>query len=202
MISLTVSTPPAETHPSSTPEARSPRWFFDFFAVYTFTTLVSLGLLYVDFFSDLTAAEAIWGSVAYRLFLGFVLVPAGIVIGVLVLRNTRRNVTGLFLIMYAVAVMQSSLRTESPLQLLSNVINSAWLGLWLLPLYFPDGAAAPPRFARWIRAHSVVTAVFFALSFLFEPTAEVIWTGGEVVQLPSPVMIQALQPVSGVFGFI
>lgn len=202
MASVAVPAAPVVTSPASEPDAPTPRWFFRFFAVYAVTTLISLGLLYVDFFSDLTAPDPVWGSVAYRLFTGFVLVPAGVLIALLVLRHTHRNVTGLFLLMYAVAVMQSTLRTASPLQLLSNVINGAWLGLWLLPLYFPDGTAYPKRFQRWIRAHSVVTAVLFGLAFTFEPTAEVILPNGPLVRVPSPLTVPALHSVAPILSFL
>ncbi len=182
--------------------AENPVWFFRFFVIYTCFTLVSLGLLYAAFFFDLTAPDPRWGSVAYRLFVGFVLVPAGLLVAVLVLRHTRRNVTGLFLIMHATAVMQSSLAFDSPFQAMSGLFNNAWLGLWLLPLYFPDGAVYPKRLQRWIRIYTIFMSVLFATSFLYYPTAEFLLPGGRIVWVPNPLRAPVLDPIAGLLEFL
>ena len=170
-------------------ELASPLWFFRFFAVYAVYTLVMLGVLYVDFFGHLWAPDTSWNSIAYRLFLGLVLVPAGIAISLLVLRRTHRNVTGLFLLINAVSVMTTSLRVDSPLQVLTNWTNAAGVGIWLLPLYFPDGTVYPQRFRKWIRLHSVFTAIFFAGAVFFNPTVEIQLGGGQVFQATNPLLV-------------
>jgi hypothetical protein len=170
--------------PGSDQQPGNPRWFFRFFVGYTVIMLVLLGLLYVDFFSHLWAPDPQSGSVAYRLFLGLVLVPAAIVVSLLVLRRTKHNVTGLFLLIYAVLVMHSTLRIDSPLVVLNNLFYNAWIGFWLLPLYFPDGTAYPRRFQRWVRIYSVVTSILFFGVIFFQPDTE-IYTSIGVVQLAS-----------------
>jgi hypothetical protein len=170
--------------PDSDQQPGSPVWFFRFFVGYAVIMLVLLGLLYVDFFSHLWAPDPQSGAVAYRLFLGLVLVPAAIVVSLLVLRRTKHNVTGLFLLIYVVLVMHSTLRIDSPLVVLNNLFYNAWIGFWLLPLYFPDGTAYPRRFQRWVRIYSVVTSILFFGVIFFQPDTE-LYTSIGVVQLAS-----------------
>lgn len=170
--------------------ATQPGWFFRFFAAYTAGMMVMLGLLYVDFFRYPLAPDPYYGSVAYRLFVALVLVPAGLIIGVLVLRRAPGNVTGLFLLMFAMFMMrQWTVRVGSPLWAYENFLDNAVLGLFLLPLYFPDGLPYPRRYQRWIRLHSFVLAVVFMASvFIFSPS-------GDGIDIPNPLMIPALQPL-------
>ena len=176
---------------AGTKSSENPTWFYRFFVGYTIYTLVLLALLYADFFRDLAAPDPIWNSTLYRLFLGFVLVPGGLIIAVLILRRTHRNVTGLFLVMHAAAIMQSSLRVGSELHVLNAWFNNAYLGLWLLPLYFPDGDTHPVRFRGALRVYSVITAILFALVTLFTETTEIQMGGGEFILGPNPLLVNA-----------
>jgi hypothetical protein len=188
--------PGAALLPDTHQQPDNPRWFFRFFVVYAIVMLVLLGLLYVDFFAHLAAPDPIIGSVAYRLFVGLALVPAGLIIAVLVLRRTHQNVTGLLLLIYATTVMVRTLRIDSPLQVLSNAFSTGYIGFFLLPLYFPDGTVYPLRFQRLIRMHSIVTAILFAASVLFIPTVEIYVSVGQLELAPNPLLPAALQAVA------
>ena len=165
-------------------------WFFRFFATLTAGMMVMLGILYVDFFRYPLAPDPDYGSVAYRLFVALVLVPAGLIIGALVLRRAPGNVTGLFLLMFAMFMMrQWTVRADSPLLAYENFLDNAAIGLFLLPLYFPDGLPYPRRYQRWIRLHSFpLTIVFLASVFIFSPS-------GDRTDIANPLMIPALQPL-------
>ena len=188
--------------PGDVSQQQTPLWFYRFFVVYTLYTLVMLGLLYADFFSHVWAPDPNWSSPLYRLFIGLVVVPAGIVISLLILRRTERNVTGLFLLMYAAAVMQSTVRIDSPLQALSNLTNNSWIGLWLLPLYFPDGTTYPLRFQKWIRIHSIITSIFFIGVTFFTPTADIQIGSGHIIQAANPLLLPVPQNVMHIIGAI
>lgn len=174
--------------------AAQPGWFFRFFAAYTAVVMVMLAVLYVDFFRHPLAPDPNWDSVAYRLFVALLLVPGGLIIGALVLRRAPGNVTGLFLLLFAEFMMrQGTVRVGSPLQPYSSLLDAGAIGLFLLPLYFPDGLAYPRRFQRWIRLHSVLVAIFFVVSVFFQPATEIAGGAGQVAFVPNPLFHPALQ---------
>jgi hypothetical protein len=182
-----------------------PAWFFRFFAVFAFGAAVTLGVLYADFFTDLLAPSPETGSVAYRLLTGLILVPGGLVISIMVLRRTHHNVTGLLLFLYAANLMEGTLRVGSPLQafpLLPIIFRLTDQGIWLLPLYFPDGNAYPIRFQHWIRLHSVLTIIFYTAVPLFYPTVAAIPGIRHTVDAANPLFIPVLLPVRNIFSFI
>jgi hypothetical protein len=184
----------------SSEQSGSPLWFFRFFVGYTVYTLVLLGLLYVDFLGHLWAPDTSWNSPIYRLFIGLVLVPAGIVIALLILRRTRRNVIGLFLLMWAAAVMQNTLRSGSPMQVLTDLFNTSWIGVWLLPLYFPDGTTYPLRFQKWVRIHSVITSIFFVGVAFFTSTVPIQIASEQIIQAANPLQVAVPQIATDIVG--
>jgi hypothetical protein len=200
--SRSITNPTANFRHNNAQQPSSPVWFFRFFVVYAVFMLVLLGLEYVDFFSHLWAPDPNWDSPIYRLAIGLVVVPAGIVISLLVLRRTHHNVTGLFLLIYTTTVMQLTLRIDTPLQVLSNFFSNGYIGLWLLPLYFPDGTTYPQRFQKWIRLHSIVTAVFFGLSALLMPTIEIQLGSAQIYSAPNPLRLPLPQSILGIAGTI
>ena len=150
------------------PRAR-PDWFFVLIAGFTALELAWFGWLVFDFVTHPWAPDVTFGSPAYRLFLALVLVPLTLVVAVLVLRRTPRNVTGLCLLLQAVLIMGFTLRAGSPQWPHNNVLNTSWMGLWLLALYFPDGLPQPRRFGRWVRVLSALCVVSSATWGFFQP---------------------------------
>jgi hypothetical protein len=86
------------------------------------------------------------------------------------------------------------------MQVLSNLTNNSWIGLWLLPLYFPDGTTYPLRFQKWIRLHSIVTSIFFIGVTFFTPTVEIQLGGGQIIQAANPMLLSVPQIVIAVVG--
>ena len=178
-----------------------PAWFFWFFAGYTALTMIAFAYLAFDFVTHPFAPEASLGSVGYRLFTGLVIVPLGLIVSVLVLRRTRRNVTGLFLLIWTVQIMATTLRLDSPVS--SQLFRFTFIGLWLLPLYFPDGQPVPARFARWIRLHAVLMALGNLALFVAEPTLSLTSTPGQTVGvMQNPIYVPLPESIKATVGSI
>jgi hypothetical protein len=167
-----------------------PGWFFVLLAAYTALELAWLGWLAADFVTHPWAPDYLFGSAAYRLFLGLVLVPATVIVALLVLRRTPGNVTGLCLLLASVLIMGATLRVGSPLAPYNGTLNTGWMGLWLLPLYFPDGLPQPRRFGQWIRVLSALCLVSSETWGLFQPESRI--AAGLIA---NPLFVPALGPL-------
>ena len=167
-----------------------PGWFFALMVGFTALELAWLGFLVFDFVTHPLAPEYLFGSATYRLFLGMVLVPATLIVAGLVLRRTPGNVTGLFLLLESVLIMGATLRVGSPLMPYNGVLNTGWSGLWLLPLYVPDGLPQPRRFGRLIQVLSGASLISSASEGFFKLTLHS--NGSEIA---NPLFIQALGPL-------
>jgi hypothetical protein len=84
--------------------------------------------------------------------------------------------------------MGATLRADSPLGPYNAALNTAWSGLWLLGLYFPDGRPQPRRFGGFIYGLSVVSILGNAAQSFFAsgPATEL---GGLT---PNPLFVTAL----------
>ena len=107
--------------------------------------------------------------VIYRLLLGLLVAPASLVIGLLILRRAGGNMNGLFLFLHSALVMGATLRTDAPLAPVVAALNTGWMGLWLMGVYFPDGRAAFPRFEGWINTVCTLEIVAAVVWPLFRP---------------------------------
>jgi hypothetical protein len=135
-------------------------WFYWFIAAFTAIQLGWGVIVMIDFIlHPLASAEPRLGSALLRLISGLVLVPFQLGITLLVLRRAPHNVTGLFLLCWASLFMTWTLRAGSPLEPY-NAIALGWIGVWCLPLFFPDGRTFPKRFQSAIRILCVALILF------------------------------------------
>lgn len=176
-----------------TPRAtgRTPAWFYRLLVVYTGLHLILGGALMADLITHPWAPDPLSGSPAVRLLLGLGLAPAGLIVSALVLRRAPGNLSGLCLLLHSVLVLSATLRAGSPLAPFNKVLNTAWSGLWLLPLFFPDGRPQPARFGRWVvglAALSVVSNAANAALFNSHLEVEVGWL------VPNPFFVAPLGP--------
>ena len=171
-------------------------WFYWFIGVLTIPMLVLFTFVVFDFITHPLASDPQYSSPALRLMTGLVLVPLALVVATLVLRRAPGNVCGLFLIQWAMLIMGTTLRTDSPISAY-NAFNIGWVGLWLLPLHFPDGRASPIRFERPIQLLAAAMMVTVFIWVFFQPTLTP--TSGVVVENqaigpPNPLFIAWLAP--------
>ena len=125
-------------------QSQQPAWFFWFFAVYTALTMLCFVYLAVDFVTHPFAPDFTYGSVAYRLITALVIAPLGVLTSIMILRRTRRNVIGLFLLSLTVIVMVGSLRLDSPIS--GETFNFSYWGFWLPAAVFPGRTGITPAF--------------------------------------------------------
>ena len=136
--------------------------FFWILAVYTAWHVVWLGVLAFDFVTHPLAPEGQFGSVAFRLSAGLLIVPLALVVSALVIRRSPGNVVGLCLLLWATTIMGTLVRPDSPLARYDGLVNTGWTGLWLLGLYFPNGRPAFSRFKRPIEILSALAILIIA----------------------------------------
>lgn len=163
-------------------EAGKRDWFYWFMAGLTATQLPFFLMVLLDFVRHPLAPDYSSESVSYRLFTALVIAPVAVVIALLVIRRAPRNVTGLFLLLWATIMIGETLRQEA---LVLQSLSIGWVGLWFLPLFFPDGRAYPRRLEPHIRALCVALAFSVVLWSLASPTVT-------TFELPNPLFIPAL----------
>jgi hypothetical protein len=151
-----------------------------------------LGLfLMFDFLTHPLAPDPLSQTIALRWVLAVGLVPIALVVAVLVMRRAPGNVVGLCLLLQSVLIMGGTQRADSPLAPYTSALNTAWSGLWLLGLYFPDGRPQPARIGRLIRVVSALSVLsnaslyFFFRNLSLEPG----------MQSPNPIFVEALGPL-------
>jgi hypothetical protein len=143
--------------------SNGPGWFYWFMALYTTVHVVWLGLMAFDFITHPVAPDPQFGSAIYRLLLGVVILPLGLVISALVIRRSPGNVVGLCLLLWLTLVMAQFLRAESWFAPYAASLVTGWTGIWLLGVFFPNGRAAFPRFERPIQILSALGILTIAV---------------------------------------
>ena len=179
-------------------KAQRTSWFFRFIAAFTLPQVIWFVFLAGDFITHPFAPEPQFNSVAFRLMIVLVIVPVALWVSVLVLRRVPGNVCGLFLVQWAILVMGTSLRPDSPLQAYNSALSVGWVGAWLLPLYFPDGRAAP----RWLSflIHIVSATFVFAVGVWMFFQSSFTLASGE--SIPNPLFAPALLPLEPLMSLI
>lgn len=173
-------------------------WFYWFMAAFTAVQLAWAGAGVADFAMHPWAPDSDnFGSPIFRLSVMLVGLPLMLGIALLVVRRAPGNVVGLFLLLWTASTVGSLLRPESPL-LPFNAINTSWVGLWLLPLFFPDGQPYPPRLARWIRGLSAAWVVWSSFGAFVSPSQN---SAGRA-DLPNAWYVPALGVWQPVFSLI
>jgi hypothetical protein len=168
-------------------------WFFYFMAVYTGLEMIWFGVLVFDFVTHPVAPDIRTGSVAFRLLLGLGIVPLALIVTGMVLRRASSNVTGLFLLQMTVIIMAGTLRQGSPLIVYDQQLNFGWLGIWLLPLFFPNGRAAPVQLERWGRLLGVTMVIMGAILGVSQPTVRMFdLARQQIFYVPNPIFIPVL----------
>ncbi len=130
------------------PTAARRDWFYWFIVLFILTEVPTAAQLLLDFVLHPLAPEYVYHSTAIRLIVVLVILPMVIIVALLVNRRARGNLTGLFLLLWVSIMLGQTARAEN--QALKNM-SVAWVGIWFLPLFFPDGHAYPRRFERPIR---------------------------------------------------
>jgi hypothetical protein len=134
-------------------------WFYWALAAYTGLQVLWEAATAVDFVLHPWAPGVLdETSPLMRLLTALVVAPLTAAIALLVLRRSRGNVVGLCLLLWSTSLMAGTLRLDSPL-LPHNALNTGWKGLWLLPLFFPDGQPYPRRLRGLIRGLSAAFAL-------------------------------------------
>ncbi len=139
-------------------------WFYGFIVLLIAIHIPVDALLVWDFVTHPLTPDFQHGSIAFRLVVMLIMVPVVIVVAVLVNRRAPGNVTGLFLLLWITGALELTARPE--IQILHEVAID-WVGIWFLPLFFPDGRAFPRRFERSIRflcVGLVLSVVLFSIS--------------------------------------
>jgi hypothetical protein len=144
-----------------------PNWLFRLLAVYTGLQLAWGLYLMVDFLTQPLAPDLLSQSTAFRLLLAIGLVPARWSCPCWSCAERRQHQRAC-LLLHSVLIMAATLRAGSPLEAADATLNSAWSGLWLLGLYFPDGRAQPARIGWLIGLVSALSVLSNAtLGFFF-----------------------------------
>jgi hypothetical protein len=177
----------------SRPAARD--WFYWVVAAYTGLQVLWAGAVVVDFVLHPWAPGLDSLAPLPRLLTVLGVMPLAAGIALLVLRRTAGSVVGLCLLMWSMSSMASTLRAGSAL-VPYNALNTGWLGLWLLPLFFPDGRPQPRRLAGLIRMLAALMVALQVIGLLLSPDQR---SGGRV-DLANALYVPALgwlQPVAG-----
>lgn len=141
-------------------------WFYWVLVAYTGLQLLWVGAVLVDFVLHPWAPDLDGNPPLVRLITVLVITPFTAGIALLVLRRTGGNSVGLFLLLWSASGLGLNLRPDSPL-VPYNALNTSWIGLWLLPLFFPDGQPQPPRLAGLIRVASAILLVIGPVGVFF-----------------------------------
>jgi hypothetical protein len=184
------------------PAMHAPRdWFYWVVASYTGLQVLWAAAVAVDFLLNPWAPDLGQNPPLQRLLTVVIVVPLTAGIALLVLRRTSGNVVGLCLLLWSTSIMGSSLRPASAL-VPYNAFNTGWIGLWLLPQFFPDGRPRPRRLASLIRGLSALLVAGQPIGLLFYPDQS---SGGRA-DLANGLYVPALgglQPiVAGLFGLL
>jgi hypothetical protein len=170
--------------------ARPPKWFYRLMIGFTVIQMIPFVITIVDFIRSPLAPDVIVGSVAYRWLITLLVAPAGLVITVMVLRRTPNNIVGLCLLLWISAVLAGSRVQDS---VLASLPFYQWLGLWIVPLYFPNGLAFPPRYARIIYIATSFMVICATLMLFVRPsTTTVNAVSGQSVQFSNPLYVPPL----------
>ena len=181
--------------PATAPLRRD--WFYWLLAVYAGLHLIWIGALLVDFVLHPWAPDTVYGSPAGRLLNMLLIAPVALTVVPLVLRRAPNNVVGLCLLLWVANFLGGTLRAGSPL-LPYNGLNTGWVGLWLLPLYFPDGRAQPARLASLVRGLSALAATLSLTGPLLFPSQQSAGRADLVNQLYVP----ALAPLAPLYNLL
>ncbi len=179
---------------------QQPAWFYWFFVGFTILTMIPFGYLIVDFITHPLAPDIAYGSVVFRLLTALVIVPVCLIGSVLVLRRAPRNVIGLFLLNWTAYIMISTVRLDSPVP--TSTFNFMVVGVWALPLFFPDGQPSPPRFGNWMRLLSIFYTIMVLGSAVSNPTVELVRLQEQARQVANPILIAGLSPLKDWFGVL
>ncbi|MBI1258373.1 MAG: hypothetical protein GC204_12955 [Chloroflexi bacterium] len=182
-----------------TEQSKQPAWFFWFFAVFTVLTMIPFGYLVFDFITHPLAPDIAYGSVAFRLITALLIVPICLIGSVLVLRRAPRNVTGLFLLIWTVYIMVFTVRLDSPVS--EETFNFMVVGVWFLPLFFPDGQPSPQRYGKWVRLLSVYYTIMAIGMATSNPTVNLTRLQQQMGQVANPIFVPVLLPFKELFGF-
>ena len=174
---------------SAAADRARPDWFFRLLAVYTGLHLAWGLCLLFDFVTHPLAQGTV-----LRWVLAVGLVPIALVVSVLVLRRAPGNISGLCLLLHCVLVMSATLRADSPLGPYNAALNTAWSGLWLLGLYFPDGRPQPARIGWLVQGLSALSVISNATESFFIPA----FASQAGLKTPNPLFVAALGPMEPV----
>jgi hypothetical protein len=169
-----------------------PGWFYGLLAVYTGLHLVWGVALLLDFVTHPLAPDPLSQTVLLRWLLALGLAPVGLVVAILVVRRAPGNISGLCLLLHVVVVLGGTLRPGSPLEPYNAALNTAWSGLWLLGLFFPDGRPQPARLGGPIRLLSGLSVLSNATWTVFARTIE----AERGVAVANPLWVPALGGVA------
>ncbi len=173
-------------------------WFYWFIAILTATQLPLSALFLLDFVLHPLESDYHLQSNFVRWFSTLVVVPVLVFIALLVIRRAPRNLTGLCLLLWVTIVISTTARQNTNLQILQN-LSFGWVGMWVLPLYFPDGRAFPRRFESYTRLLCVGLVLSLVVWGFSAPQVSI----NEASQLPNPLFITALEglfPVASATG--
>jgi len=153
---------------TTAPRTGARDWFYWVVAAYTGLQALWVGAVLVDFLLHPWAPDLGGNSPLFRLLTVLIIVPFTAGIALLVLRRTRGNIVGLCLLLWSTSSLGLNLRVDSPL-VPYNALNTSWIGLWLLPLFFPDGQPQPRRLAGLIRVVSAILVISGPVGVFFYP---------------------------------
>lgn len=170
-------------------------WFYWIMAVFTVSQLALSAIVLVDILLHPLAPEY-YQPALLRLFL-VLAVPVMTFIAVLVVRRVPRNVTGFFILLMVTITIGAAARQETNVLLIQN-LSFGWVGLFFLPLFFPDGRAFPQRFEPHIRLLCVGLILSLAVGIVSTP----VLPSENANSVPNPLHISALERLSRAAGIV
>ncbi len=188
-----------------------PIFLYHMFRVIAFVGAIPFLVNTIDIVLHPTAMP-MGGTGSYRLVSGLVLAPLTLVIAVLCVRRTPKNLIGWMLVAFAYGTSSVAMRRDilplAPTIFIANAfIGIFWFSYLLIPLYFPDGYLYPPRINRWgNRIVALMVVAMILMPNLFNRNLSY-GTGATRVQVPNPFFVAEFDftiitvPV-GIFGFI
>jgi serine phosphatase RsbU (regulator of sigma subunit) len=169
-------------------------WFYWVMAVFTATQLGLSALILGDTLLHPLAA-GYYQPPLFRLFTVLVLAPVMVLLAVFVIRRTPGNVVGLFLLLTVATLIGTTGRRDPTILQIQN-LAFGWVGLFFLPLFFPDGRAYPRRFEPIIRTLCIGWLISLAAGTISSPSFATDF--GEPA--PNPLYLPALARLSPAAG--
>jgi hypothetical protein len=172
-------------------------WFYWFIAGIVVSQVPFTALMIWDFILHPLAPYFSSESSLFRIFATAVMGPVMLFIAQLVIRRAPYNVTGLALLLWAMSVITTSGREET---LALQGLSISWIGIWLLPIFFPNGRVFPPRLEPYIRVVYfifILNAIPMTLSLRQFPDY--------LASVPNPLFVPGLErlhPVSSTIDLI